>query len=338
VEAAVIESDPMTKKISVLVPVKSRVESLRDLFEEARAPLGRRGVEVEFVYLVGTPDDHVLEQVREIHAAEPACVRVLQFAQPIGEAAMLSAGMERSDGDVLFTLPSFFETDLSVLPKLFAAIRDGADLAFASRITGGRQGSRWQSRVFNRLLSWAAGSRFADIANGTRAIRRHVLEEVPVYGDFHRYLPLLAERMGFRVREVPAGPHPRLRASHVHPPRTYLWRFTDLLSVLFVSRFTRYPLRLFGGLGSAFAAVGGAMLLVLGVQRLLGTPLADRPALVLATLLLGLGVQAFTIGLLGELILYFQARNVRDYRITAVLESDPPPLAPRTKARGPEGK
>jgi hypothetical protein len=151
-------------------------------------------------------------------------------------------------------------------------------------------------------------------------MRREVAHEVPLYGDFHRYLPVLADRLGFVVREVPVRQHPRATAPVVHSPLTYLYRSLDLLTIFFLSRFTRRPLRLFGGIGTLFGAAGAAILAVVGAQRLLGTPLADRPILVLGTLLVGLGVQAFTIGLLGELILFFHARRTRDYRIAAVYE------------------
>jgi hypothetical protein len=136
-------------------------------------------------------------------------------------------------------------------------------------------------------------------------------------------LPLLAERLGFSVREVLAEPHPRMSAQLTGSLSAYFSRAIDILSIFFISRFTRYPLRLFGGVGSAFAAFGFAILLVVGAQRLLGQPLADRPVLVLGTLLVGLGVQAFTIGLLGELLLFFHARDIRDYRIAAIYEAHP---------------
>jgi dolichol-phosphate mannosyltransferase len=110
----------------------------------------------------------------------------------------------------------------------------------------------------------------------------------------------------------------------VHPLRIYLVRAMDVLSVFFISRFTRHPLRLFGGVGAAFAGIGLAVLLVVVIQRFTGTPLADRPVLVLGTLLVGLGVQAFTIGLLAELILFFHARSIRDYRVSAVYEGSQP--------------
>lgn len=311
--------------ISALVPIVAASPDLVQLHEELVARLAALDEDFEILYLLGTGDAGTVARVRQVHGALPEKVRVLEFAHTVDEAAMLSAGVEKAHGEILMTVPSRFETSLSVLPTLYQAVRDGADLAQASRRRGSVAGAaRLQSQIFNRLVSWATGSRFRDIASGTRALRREVVEEIPLYGDFHRYLPLLAERVGFRVREVPADQHRGASAPVVHRPSIYLWRGIDILSVLFIGRFTRYPLRLFGGVGAGFAAVGGVILVVLAVQRLLGTPLADRPLLLLGALLIGLGVQAFTIGLLGELVLFFHARRQRDYRVAAVHEASQP--------------
>ena len=190
--------------------------------------------------------------------------------------------------------------------------------------------------MFNRLVSWAAGVNFTDVASSARAIRREVAKELPIYGDFHRYLPILADRLGFDVREVLGGEPLDLKRPSLHRPGIYLWRAIDILSIFFLSRFTRLPLRLFGGVGAAFGAFGSGIILILGIQRLLGTPLADRPLLVLGVLSLGIGVQAFTIGLLGELILFFHARSIRDYRIASVHEAPKPALPEPGEAQADE--
>jgi hypothetical protein len=241
---------------------------------------------------------------------------------------MLRGGAHEARGDLLATFPACYETDLGVFPALYEAVLGGADLAFAARTQGTGTLSSFQSHLFNKAVAWATGLGFRDIASRTRLLRKSVLEEIPLYGDFHRYLPVLAERSAFRVREIPAAEHPRATTPLLRSPLTYLWRALDTLTVVFISRFTRYPLRLFGGVGAIFAAAGALILLVIGVQRMLGTPLANRPILVIATLLLGLGVQAFAIGLLGELQLYFSGRRMRDYRIATILQADPPPLPP----------
>jgi hypothetical protein len=320
-------TEPPQSKISVLIPIEAPAEDLPTVHQESLTQIEKLGVDYEFLYLVGSASQAVLDQIQGLQQQDPERFRVLRFGHSVGEAAMLTAGIEWAKGEIVFTVPPRFEVEPTALVALYEAVENGADLAFASRASWRSAASaRHQSRIFNKLISWAAGTRFTDIASATRAMRRDVLQEIPVYGDFHRYLPVLAGRLGFAVREVPATQHPRKVAPFVHKPQLYLWRAMDILSLFFLSRFTRRPLRLFGGVGSLFGVVGVGILLVVGIQRFLGTPLGDRPILVLGTLLVGLGVQAFTIGLLGELILFFHARNIRDYRIAAVYEAAPPPL------------
>jgi hypothetical protein len=311
-------------RISVLVPLVDKVGDLREIQSQVFEQLAKVGEGYEILYMLGTSDPAVAKQVMELRAEQPERVRVVRFASPAGDAALLAAGFEHARGELLFSVPPVFDVDLAILGELYTALEAGADLVIASR-SNWREGAaeRLQSRLFNRLVSWATGVGFLDIASRTRAVRREIVQEVPIYGEFHRYLPMLAQRLGFAVREIPATQHPRFRrAAIVHTPQIYLWRALDLLSILFVSRFTRHPLRLFGGVGSAFGALGIGVLAVITLQRLIwDEPLADRPMLILGTLLMGLGAQLFTIGLLGELILFFQARNIRDYRVTSVYET-----------------
>ena len=316
------------KAFSALVTVTAAAADLDVLHQELTAQLGALSPDHEVLYLVAdSAPAKAADQVSALREAHPDRVRVFRFAPAVDRAGILTAGVEHSRGDVLFTIPDHLQIDLTVLAELHAAIEAGSDLAFASRKRGTSGSSaRIQSELFNRAVSLASGGNFRDIASETRAMRRRVAEEAPIYGDFYRYLPLLAERLGFRVDEIPAHQHSRASTRAVHAPRIYLWRAIDVLSIFFISRFTRHPLRLFGGVGAAFAASGGVVLVAIAIQRLLGTPLADRPVLVLGTLLIGLGVQTFTIGLLGELILFFHARKVRDYRISTVYEATGAPL------------
>lgn len=307
------------RKLSALIPVVGPSRDLLRVQQELCAQLDALGLDYELLLLVSTGDSLTLEDVAQLSREAKGRLRVLRFAETVGEAAMLSTGADEADGDVLLTIPPRLETDLAALPALLEAVAAGDDLVLATRkrrVSG--NAARRQSELFNRLISWAAGSSFHDIASGTRAFRREVLREVPLYGDFHRYLPILAYRAGFRVREIPVEQHALARPPLVHRPVLYLWRVIDLCAVFFIARFTRHPLRLFGGVGSAFALLGVFLLGLLAAQRLLGQPLANRPLLVLAVLLVGLGVQAFTIGLLGELLLFFHARSLRDYRIGGI--------------------
>ena len=321
------ERDPKAPELSVLILVGDRAENLTGLHAELEDRLRKLGHRYELVYLLGSSSG-LRDEVLALKDDQPEGVRVLLFEDRVGDGARLAAGFDRAHGDVIFTLPGEFDTDPSGLEDLYLAIRDGADVAFASRVGWTSGGvARLQSRLFNKLASWLTDTGFHDIANRTRVIRREAVEEIPLYGDFHRYLPLLAHSAGFNVREIPVRRHPRAESSRsFHTPRIYLWRAMDLLSILFLSRFTRRPLRLFGGVGAAFGGVGALILAKVGLERLLGIAPADRPILVLGTLLVGIGVQAITIGLLGELLLFFHARKIRDYRVSQVYEAKDPPL------------
>jgi hypothetical protein len=322
--------------ISVLVPVTKPAPQLLQLHRELTAELEKIARPYEILYLLRKSDPISSDELGALRAGDGGEIRAVEFIRG-GEAAMLTAGADMSRGEIILTVPVEFEIDLACLSTLLDEALAGADVAFGMRLRSGTgTSSRIQSEMFNKLVSWVGGTRFHDVTCSTRAIRRAVFGEIHLYGDFHRYLPVLADRMGFRVREVPAPQHPRAPTPLFHPPLMYLWRGIDLLSVLFLSRFTRTPLRLFGGVGTVFAIVGFSILAVIGIERLLGVPLANRPVLVLATLLIGLGVQSFTIGLLGELLLFFNARSIRDYRIGAVYESEDSALAPR-EAGAPEG-
>lgn len=313
--------------ISVLIPIVERPDDLREIHRAVWPEVEKLGQPFEFVYLVSAEFDDAFQQVLELHELDRARVRVLRFARPVSEAVALSAGFERARGEVIFTVPAYFDASPEGLPSLYAALEAGADLAIATRTH--RSDSivkRIQTRGFNRLTSWGTGTRFSDIASGTRALRREVVGDLPLYGDFHRFLPLLVDRAGYAVREVAVRQDARARAPDVYRVRDYLWRILDILSISFLSYFTRRPLRLFGAVGALFGGLGSLILLVVAIQRVMGQPAAGRSILILGALLVGVGVQAVTVGLLGELLLFFQARHIRSYRIAEIYEAAEPPL------------
>jgi len=319
-------NDRSKPQYSFLVPVVERHDDLRELHRAAVAEAEKLGP-YEFLYLVSGEFEDAFQQALGLHEADPEHVRVLRFARSVGEATALATGLDRARGEIALTLPAYFDSNPEGFHDLCAALEKGADMAFARRTE--RKDSlakRLQTRAFNGLVSWTTGTHFDDVASATRALRREIVVDVPLYGDFHRFLPILAHGAGFRVVEVPVRQDSRSHAPPVYRLRTYLYRALDILSMFFLSHFTRRPLRLFGAAGSAFGAVGGVILLVVGIQRLMGSPIADRPILILGTLLLGLGVQVLTIGLLGELLLFYQARDLRSYRVAEIHEANTPAL------------
>ena len=176
--------------------------------------------------------------------------------------------------------------------------------------------------MFHGILKFITGQSYRDLGCGVRLLTREVVNEVPLYGDQHRFLPMLALRRGFNVREVELAQSPKDVFRGRYRLREYLHRVLDILTVFFLVRFTKKPLRFFGSIGFLTAGFGSIFVLVLITQRLFfGMPLADRPALLLASLLIVLGVQLFGLGLLGELIIYSNAGESKEYTVRSIVSS-----------------
>lgn len=307
--------------VSVLVPVTERPENLSEIYRTYSEPLRDDGWDYEFVFAFEPYHHDLTEELASlVEDGEP--IRLLEAGQTVGEASLIKWAAEHSTGELLLTLPAYFRVEPRTLPKLLAPVDSAdADLALACRWP---REDPWinqlQSRVFHFLLRMVSGSRFRDLACGVRVMRRQVLTEVPLYGDFFRFFPLLARNQGFRVEEVKGEHHPQDRRPRVYSPGVYFRRLVDLLGVFFLVRFTYKPLRFFGLVGGAVSALGGAILAVLFVQRLGGEGIADRPMLLLGVLLVTLGVQAVALGLIGEIIVHLNAPDRPGYRVLDVTE------------------
>ncbi|NNF27433.1 MAG: hypothetical protein HKO77_09860 [Gemmatimonadetes bacterium] len=248
-------------------------------------------------------------------------VRVLQFAHPVGETGLLSAALNLSDAPWFVVLPSYASIRPEAVRELVDTAMEGADVVTARRLGAMRPFDRLKRSLFHGFLRLGPSSAFKDLGSGVRVIRRSVFEELPLYGDVARFLPLLAESEGFRVVEQGVeGDAPTSGASRLGPG-VYLRRLLDALTVVFLLRFTEKPLRFFGLVGATAAIPGGILLSILFVQRMMGQPLADRPILLLAVLLSVLGVQAIALGLIGEIIVHLNLSRRRTYRVEEITPS-----------------
>lgn len=312
--------EPHTPWVSVMVPVSERPDNLAELYEEYAQPLRADGRNFEFVFVL-EPDYHGLmdQLLRLVQDGEP--IRVVEAAQAVGEALLVKRAADLSRGEYVLTLPPYYRVEPESLVRLLETVEDGADLAVARRWP---RKDPWinqlQTRAFHFLLRAVSGRRFDDLACGVRAMRREVLEEVPLYGDFFRFFPVLAVSHGYRVEQVDGGQHAGDRQRRVYQPGVYLRRLLDLLGIFFLVRFTYKPLRFFGLVGSGFSLVGAGILGVLFVQRLGGEALADRPMLLLGVLLLTLGVQAVALGLIGEIIVHLNAPERPGFRVLDMID------------------
>lgn len=319
--AAPLHATDAPPHLSVIVPVTERPDDLAALYAEYARPLREAGYTYEFVFALEPYYARLAASLTEL-ARRGHPVRVFLVGQTVGEAALLKATAARCRGSLLVTLPAYRRVVADALPRLIARIDAGADLVVAYR-SDRRDAlvNRLQSRAFNRLLTGLAGREIRDVACGVRVMRPEVLRETPVYGDFFRFLPVLAAREGFRVEEAPAAQHPADYRARLFTPGIYLRRLIDAFGLHFLLRFTEKPLRFFGLAGSVFTMLGAVVLFVLFLERVGGRGIADRPMLLLGVLLLVLGVQIVALGLIGEIIVHLNASDRRPYRLAAA--SDP---------------
>jgi len=304
---------PRPRLVSVVVPVVERADDLEAIYQAFSRELETRGLAHEFLFVV---DGGFTPPPELARLAQRDSVRVLRFARTFGETAALRLGIERSTGDVILTLPAYFQVKPEGIGPLLQALEGGSDMAVASRSP--RLDSwlnRVQSAVFHRMISGVTDRRFHDIACGVRLMRRPVAEALPLYGDLHRFIPALAVREGYLVEEVAVPQHPQDARTRLYGPGVYLRRLLDITTFFFLAKFTEKPLRFFGLVGSVFFLAGAVTGLVLLVDRLGGTGIANRPLLLLAVLLVALGVQLMGLGLVGEIIVHLRAPHRRAYRV-----------------------
>jgi glycosyltransferase involved in cell wall biosynthesis len=303
-----------TDLISVVVPVVERADDILNVYHSFARALDERGRPYEFLFVFDgrfTPPPELIALSREQQA-----IRVLRFAREFGETAALRLGIERSRGDLILTLPAYFQVRPEGIGQLLDAVDGGADMAVANRSP--RLDSwlnRMQSRAFHSIIGGVSQQRFHDMACGVRAMKRPVAEALPLYGDLHRFIPALALREGYRVEEVPLAQHPSDARMRVYRPGVYFRRLLDIAAFFFLAKFTEKPLRFFGLVGSLFFAAGTLTGIVLLIQRVEGQGIANRPALLLAVLLVALGVQLIGLGLVGEIIVHLRAPHRRAYRV-----------------------
>jgi hypothetical protein len=301
--------------VSVLVVVSERPVALDTLYEAYSDALRDAGWTFEFIFVLATAWGGRTGPLLALQAAgEP--VRVVEVAQNVGEATLLRLAAARARSETLLSLPAYWRVEPGSVPELLRGLEEGADMTVARRWPRADSWvNRLQNRVFHRMVRWLGSSRLHDLACGVRAFHAGILKEVPLYGDFYRFFPLLAHRAGFRVVEMPLPQHRNDVYPRVYPPGIYLRRLLDLLGMFFLLRFTYKPLRFFGMIGSSLSIVGAAILLVLAVQRIEGQGIADRPMLLLGVLLLALGVQAVALGLIGEIVVFLSSPERPPYRI-----------------------
>jgi glycosyltransferase involved in cell wall biosynthesis len=316
--------------VSVVVPLWDEAESLPQLYCEITAALDAYDPEggYEIIFVDDGSTDGSPRVLRELFERDRR-VQVIQFRRNFGKSAALAAGFAAACGRAVVTLDADLQDVPAEIPALLAPIeRDQADLVSGWKTE--RQdplSKRLPSAIFNRVVRLVSGVPLHDVNCGFKAYRREVVEEVRLYGELHRYIPVLAHFRGFRVAEVRVPHRPRRHGRSKFGATRFFRGFFDLLTVVFLTQYTRRPLHLFGMLGAIIFALGFLIDAYLAVDKLVfGNPIGHRPLLTLGVLLIIVGSQFVVFGLLGEMIAHqAQAgadRSTQDYSIRRVLRHE----------------
>ena len=311
----------MTKPaLSAIVPVTERPYDVESLYWAYKAGIEAVGMAYEFIYVLDGDFPEALSALQGLRQkGEP--IKIIALAKWFGEAAALTIGFAEAAGDIFVTLPAYPQIVPDEISRLVAGLKD-YDMVIARRFP--RRDSILnviQSKVFHFLLNTMIAVPFHDLGCSVRALKRRVAEELNIYGDQHRFLPLLAAQQGFKVLELDAAQAKEDTFKRVYSPGVYIRRMLDILTIAFIVKFTRKPLRFFGLIGSFTLALGTLGAVYLAIERLyFGGALADRPALVLAVLMMVLGFQTIAVGLIGELIIFTHTKDVKEYRVERIVE------------------
>lgn len=305
---------------SIIVPVGQRIDDLAVLLGEYAGALQVAEVKFEVIVVLDGLKAELLQHLRELGRTND-WLKVLQFSREFGESAALMAGFSEAQGNVFVTLPAYYQIAPAEVPKFLASLGEHDDMLIAVRWPrAGSTFERVRRGMFHGLLKRITGHSYRDLGCGVRLFKRSVAQEIPLYGDQYRFLPVLAIRRGFQVREVELAQSPQDQFRGRYRLREYLHGILNVMTVFFLVRFTKKPLRFFGSVGFIAAGFGAVVVAVLVVQRMFfAIPLADRPALMLGSLLIVLGVQLFGLGLLGELVIFSHAGESKEYAIRSIV-------------------
>lgn len=307
-------------KLSFVIPLYNESESLEMLYDkilEAVSPLGH---EYEIIFVDDGSADDSYRVLKQLHA-EKGNVKALRFRRNFGKAAALMAGFAEAQGDIVFTMDADLQDDPAEIGKFLAKLEEGFDLV------GGWKYPRLDpitktvpSWLYNATLRFATGINLHDFNCGFKAMRKEVVDELNLYGELHRYIPVLSHGRGYRVTEIKVRHHPRQFGQSKYGLSRFWRGLFDFITVYFLTGYIRRPMHFFGWMGLMTFSAGFLIDAYLTAVWFSGEHIGQRPLLTLGTLLIIVGVQFFSFGLLAELFTFGIHSREKEYSILERLD------------------
>jgi glycosyltransferase involved in cell wall biosynthesis len=289
--------------ISIVIPLFNEVESLPELYQQIIDVVKENKYRYEIIFVDDGSDDGSLDVIKKIKRGDRN-VKFISFRRNYGKSAALAVGFEHASGDVIITMDADLQDDPREIPNLLKKLDEGFDLV------SGWKKKRYDpitktipSRIFNFVVSTLTGIKIHDFNCGLKAYRKEVTQDIKVYGELHRYLPVLAHWAGYKIGEIVVQHHPRKYGKTKFGISRFIKGFLDLLTVMFTTRYFKRPLHLFGSIGIFIFVIGFGITFYLSLLKLIeNITLSNRPLFILGVMLTIVGIQFISIGLLGEMI------------------------------------
>ena len=307
-------------ELSIVIPLFNERGNLVPLHEELKQILADMGTSHEIIFVDDGSTDGSVDELHRIKASDPN-VRAIRLARNTGQTAALQCGFSNSHGDIVLALDGDGENDPADIPRLVAKLKEGYDL-----VSGWRT-ARWQNETLTRrlpslaansLISRITGTALHDYGCTLKAYRGDLARSLALYGEMHRFVPAIAAEQGASIAELEVNFRPRRSGASKYGPGRIVRTFLDLMTVKFLSGYSTRPIQVFGAIGLLFGILGAMWMALLVFEKVfLGYHLADRPALLLAVLLVVVGVQLVSLGLVGEMIArtYHESQHKPTYLI-----------------------
>ncbi|MBN1155414.1 glycosyltransferase [candidate division KSB1 bacterium] len=314
-----VQSDKLLD-LSAIIAVRNMENDIQEYYRSLKSTLDQVTSSYEIIFIDDASDDQTYAQMIALSHSD-ARLRLIKMRSPFGESSAFEAGFKLSRGEKIIFYTARVRPDATQLPALLAKLDEGFDLVVGWRYPRRDYAiNQIISRAFNFIVDRMSNLRLHDVNSGILVTRRDVLDNLQIYGGLNRFIPVIAQKQGYKITEEKIA---QLSGSFRKSwfVSEYLNRLLDILTVIFLTKYSKKPIHFLGFMGGICMVVGGIIDLYLFFYRILGFgPIAGRPLLLLGALLLVIGIQMVAMGLIGEMIIFTHAGDIKDYNIEEILE------------------
>ena len=312
------------QKISLVIPVFNEAKNINPLYQEIYRAMNEIQAEFEVIIVNDGSTDNTQEVIESLYSRDASHIRGIQLLTQSGKAAALHAGFQEATGEIIFTLDGDLQDDPQEIPRFLDKLNEGYDL-----VSGWKKKRKDSfiknntSKIFNAATNMISRVKLHDFNCGFKAYRVEVVKNLSLYGELHRYIPVLIAAKGYRVAEIPVHHRERLTGKSKYGISRFIHGFLDLVTVIFITRFHSRPLHLFGYVGISFFVIGFIIGLYLTSVKLFGhQSIGERPLLLFSVMLMIMGVQIGVTGIVGEQIAGLMYKNDKNYIVKKLVNAE----------------